>query len=92
MSAHKVLFTHVRHIVNTYDPAGLSAEGELDDEYDPEVGRIVTLLRLESDRDVLASKIVAIFAQAFGTDIKPDNNIYRSIAGDLLTLKRRLQW
>jgi hypothetical protein len=92
MNLHKVVFANVRYIVNTYDPVGLVAGGAPDDEYDPEVGRIVTLLRLESDREVLASKIVAIFAQAFGTDIKPDNNIYQSIAGELLALKKRLGW
>jgi hypothetical protein len=66
--------------------------GAFDDEYYDEIGKIVFLLRKESERGPLAEKIEEVFRETFGNEIKTDKTLYLAISDKLLELKKRLRW
>jgi hypothetical protein len=74
MELHKIIFKAVQEIINDYDPVGLIEGGAPDDEYHDEVGKIVVLLRKESEREPLAERIEEVFREAFGNEVKSDQS------------------
>lgn len=91
MQVHKIIFEEVQKIVNEYDPIGLVSGGAPKDEYHTEVGKIVALLRDESDTQSLAQKIESIFLESFG-DTDHNKSMYPILSQKLVELKKRLRW
>ena len=92
MDLQKIIFQNVQEIINENDPIGLVNGGAPDDEYHAEIGKIVSVLREESEREKLAQKVAAIFKVSFGEDVEVNNDLYLQIADKLLELKNRLRW
>lgn len=91
MQVHKIIFEEVQKIVNEYDPIGLVTGGAPKDEYHTEVGKIVALLRDESDSHPLAKKIEDIFLESFG-DTEHNKSMYPILSERFIELKKRLRW
>lgn len=92
MSLQKIIFKNVQEIIINNDPVGLVDGGAPDDEYDTEIGKIVILLRSETNKKLLSEKVRAVFKETFGDDISQDKNLYLLISEKLLEVKNRLHW
>lgn len=62
---YKAQFARVREIVNRHDPIGLMACGCPEDEYDPEVVRIVPFLDLCEHRSAFREMCITVFTVMF---------------------------
>ena len=62
---YKELFNLVKVIVNNWDPMGLLASTAPDDEYEMEIGSIITLINKVDSVTDLAEGIAIIFTEAF---------------------------
>ena len=91
MQVHKIIFEEIQKVVNEHDPVGLVSGGAPKDEYHTEIGKIVVLLRNESDKDSLTKKIEDIFLESFG-DVEHNKSVYPILSQKLLDLKKRLRW
>lgn len=92
MDLQKIIFQNVQEIINKNDPVGLVDGGAPDDEYHTEIWRVVSILREQSEREMLAQEVAEIFKVSFGENTDVNNDQYLQIADKLLELKNRLKW
>lgn len=92
MDLQKIIFQNVQEIINENDPVGLVDGGAPDDEYHTEIGKIVSILREESEREKLAQKVAETFKISFGENTEVNNDQCSLIADKLLEVKNRLKW
>lgn len=92
MELYKIVFKEVERIINANDPIGLIKGGAPNDEYHAEIGKIVNLLRTESNEKFLADKVQEVFKESFGNEIKSNKDLYLKISRQLLDLKKRQKW
>lgn len=63
------IYQIVKEIVDKWDPVWLLEDGAPNDEYDPEIKRIVNEMENITSREILSSYIYDLFEKMFGDDI-----------------------
>jgi hypothetical protein len=70
----------VKQAIDEADPIGLLAIGCPDDEYDPEIKRVLIYVSSYTDPDSLAQRIHQTFVEMFDEHIAGSPEVYQSIA------------
>ena len=70
----------VKQAIDEADPIGLLAIGCPDDEYDPEIKRVLTYVNSYTDLDSLGQRIHQTFVEMFDEHIAGSPEVYQHIA------------
>ncbi len=70
----------VKQAIDEADPIGLLAIGCPDDEYDPEIERVLTYVNNYTDPDSLGQRIHQTFVEMFDEHMAGSPQVYQSIA------------
>lgn len=82
----RTLAEKVKAIVNKHDPIGLFCMGCPDDEYSPEIERIVPKLQGTASVEQLHDEVYRTFVDMFGDLVGPKDD-YKKLSDELYSLK-----
>ncbi len=82
----KAIRIKLKKIVNKYDPIDLIKIGCPEDEYDPEIERILPLLSKIKNKKELLDKVYLVFVKMFDKSIAGPKNKYKKISEELFLL------
>lgn len=83
----QILFEEVRKISNTYDLMGLIQIGAPNDEYNPEISKILPLIDKSLNVGELATGIANVYNKMFDIDCLPSDELILKMATDIFKLK-----
>ena len=79
----------LRRIINAHDPMGIYFGEDVNfDEYDPEIGDILTEFKRSKNLEEFTNKVHAIFVKWFSSGIAGPRSKYRNLAEEIYEFLR----
>lgn len=81
-----------RAVLNRFDPIGLLEIGCPEDEYEPEMGGVLSAMRTASDVRQLQREVFSVFAQKFDQAMAGRFDRWEDLASELWALREDPNW
>jgi hypothetical protein len=84
------IFDELRRAFNRHDPIGLLSAGAPEDEYEAEVGAVLTRLPATASLEDVRRLVHEEFVRWFGEDVAGTETRYLALAGDVWAIRQRV--